>query len=139
VTGIRRILGLLVLVASLSGALSSAQDSASGNSGIEPVENGLKLTIVGDMTMATGGRGGFRIYEAADGTTARASYSGFPSLPKAEEEIKQWLKPEYKVASKEQTKGLDGRVTGVRILAVTREAKSGNEIFLIIKRNGLGC
>ena len=138
-TGIRHVIGLLVCFSLFPISSKALHDKAAGNSGDEGGTYNLQLTTTGEKMMSSGRRGGFRVYAAPDGTEGAVSYARFDSLRDAQREIRNWLKLAQKITSKEQKKDLKGRVTGDRIVAVTREAKSGDEDFLIIRRNDLDC
>lgn len=117
----------------------TANNRATGDTGVRAGQETLELTTTGEITVWNGRRGVFRVYRASDGTKGSVAYAEFRSSQDAKRQIKEWLKLAQKVTSTEEKKNQSGVVVGDRIIATTQDEKSGKQEFLIIERNQLDC
>lgn len=95
----------------------------------------LRLVTIGERTLSTGRRGGFRVYQTPDKVQATVSYAHFATIADATRQINEWRalikdKSDHINASPVRA---DDRLTGWR-----QEASKIKE-FLILRRDGLEC
>jgi hypothetical protein len=103
------------------------------------VSHALKLDTIGDLKLPGGHHGAFRIYEAADGTTARIAYVRLPSLKDATQLIQEWLKLATKVESREHDTKRGQLLINDRIVARRKVVKSSKGESMLIRRDALNC
>ncbi len=131
----RKVVALFLLMGVFCVRCASAQDVAHSNS----AKTDLNLVTVGHRQTKSGHITAFRIYEAPDGTKGQINYTKFDSLPAAQQQIDEWIKPTSKVTSREQNQSKDGQLISDRILAVADLPKSDKKEFVIIRRDDLNC
>jgi hypothetical protein len=129
---------LLFITLSLS-QCKAAQNTSASKPTSPGFENGLKMVTIGERIMSSGRHGAFRVYAASDGTTATVSYASFETLRAAVAQIRLWRKSAKKIIRSEKKKNQMGKIIGERVLAVANDAKTGKEMFLIIRRDSLTC
>lgn len=129
---------VLLMTSSLSNAQASANKAAQ-NTPIATVTGDLTLITVGNETMSSGRRGGFRIYKASDGTKAQVSYARFETVQDANRQTQLWLKVAGKTLFETDRQDSRGELTETRTITQGRDEESGRRSFMIIKRNGTNC
>jgi hypothetical protein len=139
VTRFREFVVLFLVLAFSAAECRAGNRQDSVGSGAGPVKEDLKLIASGEEVMSSGRRGAFRIYVTSDGTRATVSYASFNSLQDAQHQFELWSKIAKKVMQKEGNKDQDGRVTGQRTVATTKDKTASGDWFLIIRRVGLNC
>src|SRR3954468_4563631 len=131
----------LICLLHLSLLAGQGNGSESGGAKAEhsPASQALKLDTMGDVILPGGHHGGFRIYSAADGTTARIVYAQLPSFQDAQQLIKEWLKLATKIEIREHDTKRGQLVVSDRIVARRKVVKSTAGESLLIRRDGLSC
>jgi hypothetical protein len=99
----------------------------------------LKMVVIGEKIMSTGRHGAFRIYEAPNGTRATVSYATFDSTSDAQRQTRQWLRYVRKILRREKRRDRHNHVIGERAVALDQTEEATQEVYLIIRRDGLNC
>ena len=135
----RCVLASFLLVSLFFGPLRADQAKGTEISRAESAGRSMELTTVGEVRLSTGHRAALRVYTAPDDVQGTLTYARFHSPADAKRQIADWLKLTNRTMSKERTKDERGRVTGDRIVAITRNTKSGKKEFLVIRRETVNC